>query len=109
VHGTNAKGETVKSHTDYRINEREAETIQGIFRAYADGYGHTAIAKRSTATSPRQVNGTTLKRCTANTSPDAIPQPHSKGTAVPAVGHRAQFGKPSTVRAIAERFRMTAR
>src|SRR5688500_4920311 len=45
VYGANAKGEKVKSHTDYRINERQAGTIRAIFRAYADGYGHTAIAK----------------------------------------------------------------
>ena len=41
----NEKGEWVKSHTEYRINEAQAETVRAIFRAYADGHGHTTIAK----------------------------------------------------------------
>ena len=35
----------VKSHTDYPINEREADVIRRIFRAYAAGHGHVSIAK----------------------------------------------------------------
>ena len=45
VYAKNASGEQVKSHTDYRINERQAENIRAIFCAYADGYSHTVIAK----------------------------------------------------------------
>ena len=45
IYGKNANGEQVKSHTDYRINERQAQTIRAVFCAYADGYGYTAIAK----------------------------------------------------------------
>jgi hypothetical protein len=41
----NGNGEQVKSHTDYLINEEQAEVIRAIYRAYADGYGHTTIAK----------------------------------------------------------------
>ena len=45
VYHPNQKGEEVKSHTDYRINEREADTVRRIFGMYAAGYGHTTIAK----------------------------------------------------------------
>lgn len=45
----NASNEQVKSHTDYRINREQANTIAAIFRAYADGYGHTTIAKAMNA------------------------------------------------------------
>src|SRR5258708_3541092 len=45
VHAKGVNGEQVKSHTDYRVNEEQAEAIRGIFRAYADGHGHTTIAK----------------------------------------------------------------
>ena len=42
---TNAQNEQVKSHTDYKINNEQAGTVRAIFRAYADGHGHTTIAK----------------------------------------------------------------
>ena len=42
---TNASGETVRSHVEYRINEEEAEIVRGVFRMYSDGYGQGAIAK----------------------------------------------------------------
>jgi len=35
----------VKSHTVYRINEEQADTIRRIFRMYADGYGHVTVAR----------------------------------------------------------------
>ena len=38
-------GEKVKSHTDYRINEAQADVIRRIFQAYAAGHGHVSIAK----------------------------------------------------------------
>lgn len=41
-------GET-KSHTDYRINEGEADVVRRMFRAYAAGHGHVAIAKAMNA------------------------------------------------------------
>jgi DNA invertase Pin-like site-specific DNA recombinase len=46
VYGKGVNGEPVKSHTDYAINEAQAETVRGIFRAYADGgFGLTMLAK----------------------------------------------------------------
>jgi site-specific DNA recombinase len=45
VFATNAKGEPVRSHTEYRINEAEADTVRSIFRMYADGYGLDRVAK----------------------------------------------------------------
>jgi len=45
VYHPNLKGEKVKSHTEYRINGREADTVRRIFQMYAAGYGHTTIAK----------------------------------------------------------------
>lgn len=41
----NAAGEQVKAHTDFKINTEQAEIVRGIFRMYAEGYGHTANAK----------------------------------------------------------------
>ncbi|MEW8462110.1 MAG: recombinase family protein, partial [Candidatus Thiodiazotropha endolucinida] len=38
---TNAQGEEVKSHTEFRINNNQADVIRSIFRMYADGHGHT--------------------------------------------------------------------
>ncbi len=45
IFGTNAEGHKAKQYTDYRINEGEAEIVRGIFCMYADGNGHTSIAK----------------------------------------------------------------
>ena len=45
VYGTNGSGEEVKSHTDYKINEEQADVVRRIFKMYADGHGHMAIAK----------------------------------------------------------------
>ena len=45
VFGTGANGEPVKSHTDYKINEEQADVIRRMFRMYADGYGHVSVAK----------------------------------------------------------------
>ncbi|MEW8051322.1 MAG: recombinase family protein [Candidatus Thiodiazotropha sp.] len=42
---TNAQGEEVKSHTEFRINNNQADVIRSIFRMYADGHGHTIIAR----------------------------------------------------------------
>ena len=42
---TAANGEKTRSHTEYRINDEQAEVVRGIFRAYADGHGLAAIAK----------------------------------------------------------------
>ena len=44
IFSTNSKGESTKSHTDYRINPAESAVINGIFRMYAAGTGHTTIA-----------------------------------------------------------------
>jgi site-specific DNA recombinase len=41
----NGSGEQVKSHTDYRVNEEQADVVRRLFRMYADGHGHMAIAK----------------------------------------------------------------
>jgi site-specific DNA recombinase len=32
-------------HTDWQINEEQAGVVRGIFQMYANGHGHTAIAK----------------------------------------------------------------
>lgn len=45
VYGTGEDGQQIKLYTDYRINEREAEIVRGIFTMYADGHGHAMIAK----------------------------------------------------------------
>jgi hypothetical protein len=42
---TTSSGEQVKSHTDYRINEAEADTLRRIFTMYAAGHGHVTVAK----------------------------------------------------------------
>ncbi len=42
---TNAKGEKVRSHTNMKINEAQANVVRNIFRMYADGYGFGSIAK----------------------------------------------------------------
>jgi DNA invertase Pin-like site-specific DNA recombinase len=34
-----------KTHTDYRINDEQADVLRRIFRAYAAGHGHVTIAK----------------------------------------------------------------
>ena len=38
-------GQQMRSHSEWRIDQAEAEVIRSIFRAYADGYGHASIAK----------------------------------------------------------------
>lgn len=45
VYGTSANGERERTHTDFAINEQQAEVVRGIFKMYADGFGTTAIAK----------------------------------------------------------------
>ena len=45
VYAKGVNGERVRSHTDYMINDEQAGVVRGIFRAYADGHGHTSIAK----------------------------------------------------------------
>ena len=40
-----AEGGETKSHTDYRVNEEEAEVVRSIYRAYAAGYGPGSIAR----------------------------------------------------------------
>lgn len=45
VYGAGEDGQQIKLYTDYRINEREAEIVRGIFTMYADGHGHAIIAK----------------------------------------------------------------
>lgn len=51
------KGENV-DHTEYQINEDEAKIVRGVFKMYADGYGHVAIAKA--------LNGDNNKTCKGN-------------------------------------------
>lgn len=45
VFGIGASGEPVKSHTDYRINDEQADVIRRMFRMYADGFGHVSMTK----------------------------------------------------------------
>ena len=40
---SDANGERL--HTDFKINDEEAEVIRGVFRMYAEGFGYPAIAK----------------------------------------------------------------
>ena len=40
-----ANGESVRSHTDYQINEGEAHVLRRIFEMYAAGHGHVRIAR----------------------------------------------------------------
>ncbi len=44
ISSTNSAGESVRSHTEYKINEAEAEVVRSIFRMYADGHGVRNIA-----------------------------------------------------------------
>lgn len=45
VYATGVNGEQTASHSDWKINEDQAEIVRGIFRMYADGRGHTVITK----------------------------------------------------------------
>lgn len=45
VTSTNAAGELVRSHTDYQINEAQAEVVRAIFRMRAAGLGFATVAK----------------------------------------------------------------
>lgn len=42
---TSASGEKTKAHSEYKINEEQADIIRRIYRMYADGYGHSVICK----------------------------------------------------------------
>ncbi len=45
VNGKNSRGEEVRLHVDYRINEQQADVVCRIFKMYLAGHGHAAIAK----------------------------------------------------------------
>lgn len=45
MYSTAANGERTPSHSEYKINKTEEGIVLGIFQMYADGHGHTAIAK----------------------------------------------------------------
>ncbi len=80
----NQKGEQVKSHTDYRINEREADTVRRTFRMYAAGYGHVTIAKT--------LNGDPGYRDPSKEFFDGVSRPSPRG--------RTGSWAPSSVRAV---------
>jgi len=45
IYGKNDLGENIRTHTEYQVNEEQAEVIKGIFQMYADGYGMKVIAR----------------------------------------------------------------
>ena len=45
IYAMNGDGERTKTHTDYRINETEADVLRRMFRMYADGHGLVTVAK----------------------------------------------------------------
>jgi DNA invertase Pin-like site-specific DNA recombinase len=45
IYVTAANGTEARSHTEYRINEAQAEVVRTIFRMYADGLGYDTVAK----------------------------------------------------------------
>ncbi len=45
IYNTAGTGERVRAHTEYRVNEHQAEVVRAMFQMYADGYGYTTIAK----------------------------------------------------------------
>jgi site-specific DNA recombinase len=53
VYGAAANGEQVRTHSEWRIEEAEAEVVRTIFRMCADGYGYASIAKALNA-DPRE-------------------------------------------------------
>ena len=66
-------GEQVKTHTDYRINEQQADVLRRIFRTYAAGHGHVSIAKT--------MNGDARYAGLSRRYFDGVrPQPPRKGT-----------------------------
>ena len=95
VYAKSVNGEQERSHTDYRINGRQGETIRAIFRCYADGHGHTTIAKA--------LNGN-------GASPGAVRKRYFAGcdTASPQQGNRGTGSwAPSAIREILYRERYT--
>ena len=45
IMSASAKGEQTRSHTEYRINDKEANVIRSIYRAFAEGHSAKTIAK----------------------------------------------------------------
>lgn len=52
--GARMKDET-KLRTDWRINDEQAEVVRGVFRMYADGFGHTLISKTMNGDRPKEL------------------------------------------------------
>lgn len=111
VNAKGVNGEQVRAHTDYAIHEEQAETIRGIFRAYADGHGHTVIAKalngNDTGYGPKAKRQRTLRR-----DLEAARKRYFAGRCPPS----AQQGKrgtgswaPSNIREILYRVRYTGK
>jgi site-specific DNA recombinase len=106
VYAVAANGEQVKSHTDYRINPEQAEVVRSIFRAYADGYGHTSIAKA--------MNGSSVEKgkrcCTLKRDLDAIRKRYFRGR-TPTAPQRGKRGTgswaPTMIREVLYRSRYT--
>ncbi len=89
VYYPNSKGEKVKSHTEYRINGREADTVRRIFQMYAAGYGHTTIAKT--------LNDDPRYQAPSKSSSTAQAAQARAGVRAP--GHRPRFARFCTTRA----------
>jgi site-specific DNA recombinase len=45
IEAANANGDKVRSYTEHKINEEQAEVVRSIFRMCADGHGHVIIAR----------------------------------------------------------------
>ena len=61
VYAVGQNGEQTKTHTDYAINQEQAQVISSIFRMYADGHGFKAIAKALNGDSAREYPSLAMK------------------------------------------------
>lgn len=93
--GARIKDDT-KLRTDWRINAEQAEVVRGIYRMYAEGYGHTLIAKTLNGEPGQEKE---LERYFHGRAP-AAPQHGEQGTG---------SWSPSSVRAMLYRTRYVGR
>ena len=104
-------GGPVRSHTDYAINREQAKVVIGIHRAYADGYGHTMIAKAMNGNAS-EFGPTGKRRSTTRRDLVAIRQRYFDGRcpAPPQQGKRGTGSwAPSMVREVLYRERYTGK
>jgi site-specific DNA recombinase len=111
VYAQAVDGKRVRSATNYAINREQAKVIIGIHRAYADGCGHTMIAKAMNGNCS-EFGPTGQRRTTARRDLDAIRQRYFEGSCPPS----PQQGKrgtgswaPSMIREVLYRERYTGK